>query len=463
MKKVLFIPLLLFAFWLRVDGLFGPALHADEALFATWSRQIHTLRDPFLIHETADKPPLLFYLQATLYNLLPAAPFTARLPNLIASMALLPLTAIWTKRLYPLSPHLGRVTMAVLALSPLAMHYSASGFTDPLMLTLCLTAALTAHRRPSLSGLLFGLAIATKYQAILWLPLILLSPFIETNTQPGRHTLAMRPWLISFGSTLLVLIGWLFISFSETGFGRTGDAQLLAQLRPITSWELLPRFLAWRLYIPLPIAILWGSFGKCTADRLLALFLLAYCTLLWLCAFPIYGRYLLLITPVLVIGIGRIIDLLPYRLFFTTSLLSLLLIFNIQPFFPSSTSNPSLLQLPPFPPDAVLYDHYYSWLLREKLYDTYTYIAWIPHPNALITDLAAHYDKTTPRYLILPTQYTASKNLCEPSRPLRLCGHKHPTLPIAHASPFIRRLNAAGYTLQTSHTTDTITLYKITK
>ncbi|MBK9613698.1 MAG: phospholipid carrier-dependent glycosyltransferase [Dehalococcoidia bacterium] len=128
----------------RFHALFANTYHADEALFATWARFIATWRDPLLLTQAVDKPPLLFYLQALfyLYPVLGPTEIAARLPNFIASILLVPLVGVWAWRLY--GDEVTAVLAALLlALSPFAIQFSATAFTDPL-LTFWLVAAFVA-------------------------------------------------------------------------------------------------------------------------------------------------------------------------------------------------------------------------------------------------------------------------------------------------------------------------------
>ena len=71
---------------LRAPGLFANSFQADEALFATWAREIAIWRDPLLQMQPIDKPPLLFYLQALFYPLFGPVEFAARWPNWIVGL-----------------------------------------------------------------------------------------------------------------------------------------------------------------------------------------------------------------------------------------------------------------------------------------------------------------------------------------------------------------------------------------
>ena len=136
---------------LRMHGLFANTFHADEALFASWARLIAVWRDPLLQTVAVDKPPLLFYAQALFYPLLGTpAEWPARLPNLIAGILTVPLTARLAHSLY----RDGLVTLfatAVVSLSPLAIQFSATAFTDPLLtFWLLLAFVMVVHNRGSL-------------------------------------------------------------------------------------------------------------------------------------------------------------------------------------------------------------------------------------------------------------------------------------------------------------------------
>ena len=125
----------------RYHGLFANTFHGDEALFATWARLIAVWRDPLLLTQAVDKPPLLFYLQALFYPLQGPVEWAARLPNLIASIVLIPLLGVMVWRWYQDE---GTAVLAALflALSPFVIQFSATAFTDPLMV-MWIVAALT--------------------------------------------------------------------------------------------------------------------------------------------------------------------------------------------------------------------------------------------------------------------------------------------------------------------------------
>ncbi len=162
------------ALGVRWRGLFANTFHADEALFASWGRLIGLWRDPLLqTVGVVDKPPLLFYMQGLFFPLVGQVEWAARLPNFIAGLVLVPLTAVLAYQLT--ADRRASLTAALLvALSPLAIQFTPTAFTDPLMTTLVMAGLVAAvGKRPSWAGWWLGLAVATKYQAVLFVPLVL--------------------------------------------------------------------------------------------------------------------------------------------------------------------------------------------------------------------------------------------------------------------------------------------------
>ena len=233
-SKLLLSGLTLVAAYLRLPALFVNHYHADEALFSSWARLIAVWRDPLLATQAVDKPPLLFYLQALFFPLMGPVEWASRLPNLMVSILLVPLTAVLAWRLYR-SPLTSLFAALVVAASPVAVQYGATAFTDPLLSFLLILALFLtiSPARPLLSGVAFGLAVAAKYQAWLFLPL--LGGFAWLFHWDKRLA---RRWVTGFLPLLLIIFIW--------DIARTGSLQLWSNqignfggLRLVYSWELL--------------------------------------------------------------------------------------------------------------------------------------------------------------------------------------------------------------------------------
>jgi 4-amino-4-deoxy-L-arabinose transferase-like glycosyltransferase len=470
----------------RLRGLFANGFHDDEALFASWARSIAVWRDPLLQQQAVDKPPLLFYLQALFYPLMAApAPWVARLPNLIASILVIPLTATLVHRIYRDRLALFAAALFV-AFSPLAVQFSATAFTDPLM-TCLLVAALVATVAsgarltagvetelpvPFLAGLLLGLATATKHQAWLFLPLIIGLALLSRWRR--------RTWVAWSAGLFLVVIALLIWDVGQGDGISLWSAQLRSYggLRLAWSWELWPRLEEWAglwgllvgspvlgflivLALPAFLAlIIYHQDWPTAYDQLFVIFLIAVGALHWFIAVPVWDRYLLPIVPLagLLIGrfLARVMDFvepgLP-TLVARQSLASLVLLaFGLllvpgavaarTGTFPVGGSPQAgagaaeiAATLAPAPYGTVLYDSWYSWQWRYYLFDSRVYVSWFPQATALVDDLLAFAGDGPARYLALPRG--------------------------PQARPVTRAVEEAGFGLEEVAASDDIVLYEV--
>ncbi len=435
----------LLAYALRLPGLFANTFHADEALFAGWARLIAVWRDPLLQTQAVDKPPLLFYLQALFFPAFGPVEWAARLPNVVASVLTVALVALLSWNLTRDRAASWLAAMFV-ALAPLAISFGPTAFIDPL-LTMWLMAALAlavrADRagrlrpfRPALAGLCLGLAVATKYQAWLFLPLVAGLGWLGGY---GR-----REWgraLAGFGLPLLALAAW---SAARPGAVGLTAAQIgnIGGVRPAWSWELGRRLAAWaglgHLALGWPLAALAGlslvaavalsrrgEWRGTPAEALIGLFVAGYLLLHWLWAVPVWDRYLLPILPLVAILIARGTTALwragaaspsPAARAGVGLVLGTLLLAALWPATGARAGSvplggsrtadagaaavAGLLDEAPY--GTVLYDHWYSWQWRYHLFDKTVYVSWFPHADGLLDDLSAFGGGTSPRYIVLP-------------------------------------------------------------
>lgn len=438
---------------LRFPGLFASSFHADEALFATWARLIAVWRDPLLLTQAIDKPPLLFYLQALFYPLFGPMEWAARMPSLIASVLLVPLTAQLARRLTA-DIRAAVVAALIVTVAPLTIQFSATGFTDPLLM-FWLVAALYCVAGPNRfrAGLFFGLALATKYQAILFAPLLLGVIWLKDQSNYRAEVKAYRPgrsyftFLAGFLTILTALVVWQAARPEAGGLVPLQWANI-GGLRLARSWELAGRLAGqgqlWSVMLGWPmigLAVVSGfglimiqrrksvdSLRLTNADFLLLLFVLGYLSFHWLWAIPVWDRYFLPVFPLLAILIGRAVSLLwaatdwlfATRMFLSLVLITLLIaqlsvaaearagLFPIggQPGADGGASNTARL-LEDAPYGTVLYDHWYSWHWRYQLFDSRVYVSWFSDADALLADLAVFAGQGSPRYIALPSSSLA--------------------------------------------------------
>jgi 4-amino-4-deoxy-L-arabinose transferase-like glycosyltransferase len=437
---------------LRLPGLFGNTFQADEALFASWARLIAVWREPLLVGQVVDKPPLLFYLQAGFYPLLGPVEFAARMPNFVASLLLIPLAARLAWRLFG-EEMVAVLTAAFITFSPIAIQYSPTAFTDPLLVTLLTAAFLAASqegkRAVFWSGLLFGLALLTKHQALLFLPF--LAGLLYLNGAGRRQWMG---WLTSFGPMLLLLVGW---ELARNGRFTLWQSQLDAfgGLRIIHAWELWPRLSEWGeqwgyligspilafgilLAVPLFLALLIHDQDRPTAfDQLFVLFVSGYFVLHWLLAVPVWDRYILPLVPLTAVILGRFLSRMlvfvrkeipeQFDSWLSPGRVTLVLPLALLGFQGSAVWQARAGELPiggqptadhgaaeiaqslfDMPYGTVLYDHWYSWHWRYHLFDKGVYVSWFPYPAALVDELEVFGGDGNVHFIALPDNAAAA-------------------------------------------------------
>ncbi len=322
------------AFALRVPLLSGPRFHPDEALFASFARAIAVWRDPLLAAAPVDKPPLLFYLQAICYPFLGPREMAARLPNLFASLVTVALTYKVTARL-SLSPEdasrcggwrAGLLAALLTALSPLAVAFGATAFTDSLMVAWGMASLLAAaSSRPGWTGFWLGLGLATKYQAAFFLPLA--AGVLWLQTRRGKSGRPATPWARLAGGAAgplgLVIIWELARTGRLSLVGSQAASYGAARLLRLAEWW--PRLIEWvglaRYVLPPPwLALLLALAVAWTLSRRLPLLLLTTawlsgCFLIhWLMNIHPWDRYLLPTVPVVSLLAGQSADGIARRL-----------------------------------------------------------------------------------------------------------------------------------------------------
>jgi len=353
------VALVLLGWALRLPPILDNRFHADEALYAYWGLLIGRGQDLWLATVPVDKPPLMPYLVAGAQALFGNSEFAVRLPGLAAGLVTIPLVAALSHVLYDDTWVTASAAVGV-ALSPFATLFSATAFTDPVMVALGLGTCLAAARgRPGRAGLLAGLAFAAKQTGLVWVPLAAAMNTIRdcrlqigklrigksANGQIGKSQTCKRPSSkclsrhLSFPSCFLMVvglaIGWNMARMAQ-GAGSFWRAGVTAygSLRLIWPQELWTRVEDWielarYLFVSPAVngillagvpGLVWRATrhqrhaqGTLT-DLLLGSFALIYFLLHWLWAFPVWDRYLLPLVPVLAILLGRILALLASHL-----------------------------------------------------------------------------------------------------------------------------------------------------
>jgi 4-amino-4-deoxy-L-arabinose transferase-like glycosyltransferase len=181
-------------------------LHRDEALYGMWGRLIASGQDPLLLTPWVDKPPLVLYLIGASLRLLGTSERALRVPGMLASLLALPCLYGLLLRAYgPGARRLAVLALILYAASPFAILFAPTAFTDP-WLSLWLLAALWAAlaRRPLLTGLALGLAIASKQQGVLVAPLAVAGLLLAPGPRRTPKVLILRLALALLGAGLVL-------------------------------------------------------------------------------------------------------------------------------------------------------------------------------------------------------------------------------------------------------------------
>ncbi len=490
--------LLLLAWALRLPPILDNRFHADEALYGYWGLLIGRGQDPWLATAPVYKPPLLPYLVAGVQALFGNSEFTVRLPGLAAGLLMVPLVAALAHALYR-DRWTTTAAAVVVALSPFAILFSATAFTDPPMVALGLAACVAAARgRPGWAGLLAGLSLATKQTGLVWLPLAL-GVSLAQSPKPKSLSLFIGHCSLFIGYCSLV-IGLVFAWDRVRGaqgaesFWRMGVTGY-GGLRLIWPQELWPRLRGWsdlmRYFFVSPVvngalvvglpALAWNALTRrrrtreSFTDLLLISFSLIYLLLHWLWAFPVWDRYLLSLAPILAILLARVLTRFAHCL--QSAIGHWSLVISHSPLFIVHCSLVILLAWPAWnaahsrypvggdhgaydgiaqvaaflshlPEGSVVYQHWLGWHYQYYLFDAPVYLAYWPTPAWLARDVQA-FGAQEPRYITFPSWESPARV----ERALAGVGYE-----LAPVLTTIRRDGTPSFTIYCVENTDSRTL-----
>lgn len=454
----------LLAWGLRMAVMGQHRLHPDEALYGHWGLLILSGRDPWLTTVPAYKPPLLPYVTFGSLWLLGCDPFVplqpaaaewaVRFPGLVAGMATVALTGRLAAVLYR-DALIGLAACLVIALSPFALLFSATGFIDPVMVALGLASCVAAaQNRPGWAGFLAGLAFAAKQTGLAWLPLAG-GIAVCSAVRSGKGS---RHWTgaLGRGAAGFLLTGGLVLAWDQVRLARGAESfwQVglvgYGGLRITWAWELAPRLQAWGRWLlaSLGSPVQAGALLVCGSvlvlravrhrdwpalfDLVLIVFGLIYLLVHWLWAFPVWDRYLLPLLPVVAVLAGRGISeavtwlrrWLPARSrrgipWVAMAALVLCLAFPAAravagdlPVGAGSSSTDGIDQVAAFlselPKGTVLYHHWLGWEYSFYLFDAPLYRAYWPDPAWLARDVQA-FGRAEPRYIVFPAWESSAR------------------------------------------------------
>jgi len=443
----------------------------DEALYATFARQISHENNPFLLGQAVDKPPLAFFAIALSFKLFTdPGEWAARLPAFYASV--LGLAALWAlaRGLYR-DNRVAALAVLIVALAPLDAALAGTVFVDPLAALFTLLAYAGASRRRWGATALFGaLAFATKQSALQALPLILM---LGLSARRRRQPSLTIPLILTALVVAYLPFAWDAARDWQGGWWALGVANN-APGRFIRPDEALPRLLTWLGHLsqalggPLIPAI--AGIGSATlllragrnprehdarSDLILALYCLGWLLVYWLLALNTYERYVHAILPLIALLAARSAvvsgkGLRSSRWRFAALLPPLLIIASL---IAAPRASPALesararhrgivevaAYLNTLPPGTVVYDRWVGWLLgwytgQQRPPGMWLRVTYYPTPEALVAGALSQPDPQ-PRYFVVPAW--------------------------AEAAPWLRALDNAGFSPEPVMEHGQFTVYRL--
>lgn len=434
---LMIVAVLLLAFALRLGAATDDVrLHPDEALYSTYARSAAVF-GAWMLDGPVDKPPVSLYANALSQHFiaarqtesgvidvpLRAGEFAAKWPNVIAGMLAVALVMAWARSAgdrrgdwraassAALSAALSAASLMAVAAYPVA--YSASAFTDMLMVTFALGGIVAAHRgRAGFGGLLLALSIATKPQAVFFLPLL----WLALRDGDGGRWRALAALALGLAALMLWDVARPEDSLFALGSANINQGRWLADP---ADWS--ARAGAWlthagglfghpSLSVFAAFSVLWGIWRGGMA-RWLALWCAAFFTGHIISALPTFDRYLLpLVAPLCLLMADALRAIIPRRPRYAVAV-TMMLLALISPHDPrADTFRPpdeaALIQAADWlnsrEMGAIIYDHWLGWQTG------YYMGAWTdkrrvyyPSPSALVADARENPDRA-PRYLLAP-------------------------------------------------------------
>ncbi len=401
--------ILLAAFTLRLLPLRWHSFHPDEALYSWWAVQIARGEDPLLLSAWVDKPPLYLYILAASFRLFGTSEFSARFTGVFAGTISVALTWAWLKSLY--GERVAAIGSILMAFLPFPVLFSPTALTDP-WLSMLSTGSMwmaCSGRKPSLTaflaGFFAGLAVGTKQQGLLFIPLSLLLTYWRRREEKAP----ILSWLLGFSIPFALVEWWDALRWATRPSFWERSLVTYGGLRPVPWSELGLRFVKWLELLswtaggPVPAAILTfspflnRSLKVNRFDLALAGFAGGLFLLHWLLSFQTWDRYILPLAPFLAALWARGLAAPGGQRWKTIAVTAVLLfsLFALRPNGLPIGSNYSLydgveslaLYLREHAgSSATIYHRYLGWHLHFYL-GREEEVRWYPSPDELVKDL----------------------------------------------------------------------------
>lgn len=436
------------SFALALYGLNRFPLREDEAIYSVWA--LHGWRvDPFFLTVWPDKPPLFLGVLGLAFRLWGASQAGGRLLNILLTLLTALVVGATARRLW--GARRGFVVTALYLFNPFVLSFASTVYTDPMLVLagqVALWLALTGRHFGA--GFWLGVAIMTKQQGLLYVPLIMAVLWASSTwSKADQIPWQKRRWLRFGLGALVVLAPVLYWDSSrwavapspwDLGVRHYGTLQILPPsqwLARLVEWAALlwyfaASWLVWMVLSVLLILILYrrgklllASMIKHPVVGWLLLWSIGFLVLHMVTSIQLWDRYLLPLAPFFCLLVAWLVDPLAKtvqvqraaRWTVTGGLLGLLL---LAP--PALTAARGGLPIGgdhgdygglteaiawlkrTAPPASILYQQRLGWLYQFYFYDELAVgridLRWFPTPAYLAANAAQ--SPTQSRFLVLP-------------------------------------------------------------
>ncbi len=325
----------LLGFGLRLYLLNQFPFREDEAIYSFWALHFWHV-DPMFLTVWPDKPPVFLWLLAATFRLFGTSQASARWLNILLSTATIPIVAATARHIWD-----GRTALVValaFSLNPFAISLASTVYTDPLLVlagSLALYLGLTT--RAFWAGLWLGLAIMTKQQGVLYLPLVLGVLLQRSLVNVNSPRPMLRPifgFLLGLCMIILPILYWDSLRWtvapspwdlSVRNYGALALVSVTQWPQRLLAWADLAWYLtaSWLVWASLGILIAWRLIQRRDAETqrrkgksdfllspflLIMLWSLGFCALHVVSTVQIWDRYLLPLAPVLALSVGWLVN-----------------------------------------------------------------------------------------------------------------------------------------------------------
>lgn len=311
--------------------------HCDEGLHGSYILDIATKDDWLFRSIDVDRPPVSFYVTALFVKILGNHVNVIRLPNFIGSIAGIFLIYLICIKLF----NRGTALWAsfLLAVSPYNIVFGPTVFIDVLMSFFILWSFyLLCVDKTFLSGVVFGLALGTKQPAVMAVPVFICFSILlfwkSNNTFNIKLYLKKySAWIYGCLIILALVFAWSALC-QRPRFGILGKAfSHQSSVFTLDFGSFFERIRQWWQYIKLTFnsiplntlfilsipLLVYNSIRlfsniefkrrfEIIADIILILFVYTHILLFVVFQFKVYDRYLLLISPFMIIVLARVLN-----------------------------------------------------------------------------------------------------------------------------------------------------------